>query len=107
MRSKITAFGARLLIWNFSKIFRSGIQSLFVDMSGVSRINKLVAEGKRVILLPMYQSYADFFVLFYVQNKVGLPQNFCLAGIDDIPKIKLFKTWVRNCGCILSKKAKD
>ena len=54
MRSKITAFGARLLIWNFSKLFRSGIQSLFVDMSGVTRINKLVAEGKRVILLPMY-----------------------------------------------------
>jgi hypothetical protein len=50
--------------------------------------------------MPIYRSWADFFILTYVQTLQGLEVPFTFGNYEDVPKIKLFKAWLGQVGYI-------
>ena len=56
----------RLFYWFFNKNMRKSIQGLFIDTKSVKMVKNLIAQNHKVILIPLYKSYADFFVQQYV-----------------------------------------
>ena len=56
----------RVFFWYFNKTMRRNIQGLFVDDRSVRMVKDLIAQNHKVILMPLYRSYIDFFVQMYV-----------------------------------------
>ena len=52
----------RVFFWYFNKTMRRNIQGLFVDDRSVRMVKDLIAQNHKVILMPLYRSYIDFFV---------------------------------------------
>lgn len=67
MQASITPVGAKALIWFFNKSFRHLMRGLFVEQNSIaSNVKQQLEAGSHVILMPIYRSWADFFVLSYV-----------------------------------------
>ena len=66
MRSEISSNGMRALIYIFNKNMRSAIQGLHVDMTGLKAVKSHIQAGYKVIFMPIYKSFMDFFILTYV-----------------------------------------
>ncbi len=104
MRSYIALKGLRPLFWYFNKNMRSGIQGLFVDMNSVKMVKNLIQSNKKIVIMPLYKSFADFFVQIYVQMTQHLYGGFTFGNMDDTPRIALMDTWLRHCGYILQRR---
>ena len=94
-------------MWYFGKVFRKGIQSLFVDMNSVKQLKDTLHNGQRVVLMPIYKSFSDFFILFYLNHLLGLPSCYTFGCLEDTPRIKILDSLLTSCGFIYSKRAKD
>ena len=70
-------------------------------------VKGLLASGQRVVLMPLFKSFADFFVMTYISHTQGLPPNFTFGCYEDTPRIKLFDAWLNRCGYIFSRRAQD
>lgn len=68
MQSQITVRGIRFGMWYFNKSMRKVMQGLFVDTASVKMIKELIASNHKVILMPLYKSFSDFFVQLYVMT---------------------------------------
>lgn len=55
-------------MWYFNKSMRKVMQGLFVDTASVKMIKELIASNHKVILMPLYKSFSDFFVQLYVMT---------------------------------------
>jgi len=66
MDSQITLSGMRLFLWYFNKTMRHAIQGLFIDTQSVKMVKELISQNHKVILMPLYKSFADFFIYLYV-----------------------------------------
>jgi hypothetical protein len=47
------------LIYEFHEAIRTKLRGLHVDSQGISNVKQLLAQGKKVVLLPVYQSMFD------------------------------------------------
>ena len=104
MRSYIALKGLRPLFWYFNKNMRNGMQGLFVDLNSVKMVKSLIQRNKKIVIMPLYKSFADFFVQMYVQRTQKLYGGFTFGNLDDTPRIGLMDTWLRHCGYILSRR---
>lgn len=67
METSITPIGTRALLWFFNKSFRHTIRGLFVEVNSlVQNVKEPLGAGKTIILMPIYRSWADFFILTYI-----------------------------------------
>lgn len=66
MQSDITPTGVRALTYVFNKNMRSGMQGLHVDMKGLRVVKEHIRDGYKVIFMPLYKSFVDFFTFVYV-----------------------------------------
>ena len=57
--------------------------------------------------MPLFKSFADFFILNYVTLTQGMQPGFTFGCYEDTPRIKLFDTWLQKCGYIFSRRAQD
>lgn len=55
--------------------------------------------------MPIYKSWADFFILSYVQIMSGLTVPFTYGNYEDVPKIKLFEAWLGSTGYIQARRS--
>ena len=55
--------------------------------------------------MPIYRSWADFFVLSYVQVLQGLEMPFTVGNLEDTPRIKLFDAWLQQTGYIPARRS--
>ena len=94
-------------MWYFNKTMRYALQGLYVDMNGVEMVKKLLADNQRVVLLPLFKSFADFFGLNYINQRMGLGQGFTLGNFDDTPRIKLCDNWLSDCGYMFSRREQN
>ncbi len=62
MATSISPNGVRVALWYFNKNMRRVSQGLFIDTQSVKMVKELVAQNQKVILLPLYKSYTDFFI---------------------------------------------
>ena len=94
-------------LWLASKIFRHLSEGLFVEQQGVDRIKSLLSDNQKVVLVPQYKSFADFFILMYTLacNKIDLP--FVVGNKEDTPRITYVDSLLRGCGYIRAKRSRD
>ena len=45
---------------------RKAIQGLYVDQKGLNMVKEKISQGHKVILMPLYKSFLDYFVLNYI-----------------------------------------
>ena len=67
-------------------------------------VKELIARNKKVILLPLTKSYADFFVHTYVKNTQNIKQGFTFGNFEDTPRIALVDALLRANGYIFSRR---
>lgn len=88
--------GTKALIWFFNKSFRHLIRGLFVEQNSIfANVKQQLEAGNHVVLMPIYRSWADFFVLSYVQVLQGLEMPFTVGNSEDTPRIQLFDAWLK------------
>ena len=92
------------LIYLFNKHMRDKIQGLYVDMQGLNQVKKHIEKGQKVIFLPLYKTFIDFFVMVYVNQTQGIPSGFTFGNHDDIPKILIMKEILHRTGYISSRR---
>jgi len=94
----------RLFLWYFNKNMRHTIQGLFIDTQSVKMVKELISQKHKVILMPIYKSFTDFFVHLYVSRTQGIETGFTFGNYEDTPRIKLLGTLLRSCGYIFSRR---
>ena len=107
MHSRIDTKAVQVVLAYFNRIFRQISRGIFVQQSGVDAIKKLIAANERVILLPVYKSFADFPVLLYTLfvNRIEIP--FTFGNLEDIPKAPLIKSLLTRLGYILTRRSRS
>ena len=73
-------------------------------MQGLNQVKKHIEKGQKVIFLPLYKTFIDFFVMVYVNQTQGIPNGFTFGNHDDIPKILIMKEILRRTGYISSRR---
>lgn len=105
MHSRITIFGIKSVIWYFNKTMRHALAGLHVDLPSVNMVKQLQHEGKKVILMPIYKSFADSFIYIYIHNHFNLETPFLFGNKEDTPDIKVFEKWLKMAGYIYSRRS--
>lgn len=104
MKSEINPHGVGALIYMFNKRMRHGMQGLHVDLRGLEVVKSNITKGYKVILMPLYKTFMDYFVLSYVNHTKGIPNSFTFGNFEDTPRIMLFDHILKNSGYILSRR---
>ena len=104
MQSKISTSGLRFGLWYFNKIMRRAIHGLFVDTASVDKVKQLIAANHKVIFIPLYRTYADFFVQLYVMMTQKIKLGFTFGNFEDTPRTTFFDTLLRSSGYITSRR---
>ncbi len=68
MHTRVTLMGIKSIVWYFNKTMRRAIQSLYIEERSLSKIKQLLSDNKRVILMPIYKSFADAFIHLYIHH---------------------------------------
>jgi glycerol-3-phosphate O-acyltransferase len=86
---------------------RQVTNGLYLQQSGFESIKKLLQAGERVVLLPVYKSFADWPVLLYslFVNKIEIP--FTIGNAEDIPQAPMIEKILKNVGYIKTKRSRD
>lgn len=67
LQTTITPYGVRALLWFFNKSFRHALRGLYVETASLGKnVKEQLDAGSRVVLMPIYRSWADFFIISYV-----------------------------------------
>ena len=104
MSSKISLNAMRVFFWYFNKTMRKNIQGLYVDDRSVKMVKDLISQNHKVILMPLYRTYIDFFVQMFVMSTQRIQLGFTFGNFEDTPRIRLIDAWLKNCGYILSRR---
>lgn len=103
MRSKINFRLVATQVWFFYKRLQAASEGLHVDTDGLKRLKELLwRKDHHVILMPMYQSYADLITIqiMLFNNKMDIP--FAFGNLEDTPRLATVDNFIRNAGYILS-----
>lgn len=105
MHSKVTLMGIKSIVWYFNKTMRRAIQNLYIEEKSLGKIKQLLSDNKRVILMPIYKSFADAFIHLYIHHHYQMDMPFMLGNYEDTPRIALFETWLKRAGYVFSRRS--
>ena len=90
-----------------NRVYRQVYEGVFVDHPGVKRVKELLAAGKKVVLLPAYKSYSDFFLLLYVLyiNEIQIP--YTIGHFEDNPEQTFWNKVLVRLGYIMARRSRD
>lgn len=71
----------------------------------LAAVKKLLSDGKKVILMPIYKSFADAFIYIYIHMRYNIEAPFIFGNMEDTPDISLFKKWLKSAGYIYSRRS--
>lgn len=95
------------ILYSFIKILRQLSQGLFVEQSGIKHIKRLMDKNERVVLVPHYKSFADFFILLHTLAVYNIELPFCVGNMEDTPHIRFIDALLRGSGYILARRSRD
>lgn len=64
----------------------------------------MINSNHKIILMPLYKSFADFFVHQYVVKTQGIECGFTFGNFEDTPRIRMIDALLRQCGYIFSRR---
>ena len=79
------------------------IDGLHVNVDQLKSIKEMVNKDRKtkVIFLPIYKSYADPLVLFYINYFQNLETGFTFGNYEDSPKIRSVDFILKKIGTFL------
>lgn len=104
MHTKISKIAVKSIVWYFNKTMRHALTGLHVDHNGIERVQKMVNGPSRVVFMPVYKSYTDFFIHTYVNNHYQMQVPFTFGNFEDTPRINLIDKWIKNSGYIMMRR---
>lgn len=108
MHAYISGAGTKALLWYFNKTMRLGVRGLHVDTRGVDLVKSLTGGNNRVVLMPLYKSFGDFFINQYVNHKFGIEGGFTFGNFEDTPRFRGIKNgWLNKSGYIFARRNED
>jgi hypothetical protein len=106
MHTKITILGLKSLVWYFEKTMRHAVQGLHVGECSMDRhLKGCLNNGKKVILMPIYKSFADAIIFVYIHFRYNIETPFIIGNKEDTPDVKLFTKWLKMAGYIYSRRS--
>ena len=63
--------------------------------------------NERVVLLPVYKSFADLFVLIYTLASHDIDIPFSVGNYEDIPRVKFIDMLLKGVGYIFARRSRD
>ena len=92
-----------------SKAAAKLVHGLWVDKKSLNEIKAMSADRKtRIVFVPMYKSFADALVLYYINYLNDLEVGFSFGMREDIPTMGWVNRLSRRIGgIIMSKNAKQ
>ena len=107
MHAKICWRTLMLTMAYFNRKFRQMCKGIYLQQQGFDNIRKLLQAGERVVLMPVYRSFADLPVLLYAlfENKIEIP--FTIGNNEDLPSAKILEKVLKNLGYVLTKRTRD
>ena len=64
-------------------------------------------QNERVVLLPHYKSFADFFILLFTMAYHGIETPFCIGNLEDTPHIRFIDMLLKGAGYIMTRRSRD
>jgi hypothetical protein len=63
MNASVIKTGVKTMIWYSNKLLRTVLDGMYVDAEGIENVKTLSQNSNsRVVLMPIYKSYTDFFI---------------------------------------------
>ena len=89
--------------YNISKAADNLVQGTWVDYESINQIKSMIANDRksRIVLVPMYKSFADALVLFYINYFYDLDMGFLFGMREDIPTLRWVDRLSRRIGLII------
>ena len=104
MHSKINKSSLKAIIWWFSKTMRHAMQGLYVDSDSVKMVKGLLSSGKKVVLMPIYKSFADVFINMFLHHHFEIEAPFMFGNKEDMV-VNGFSKWLKDAGYINSRRS--
>ena len=67
-------------------------------------VKQQIRSGYKVILMPLYKTFLDYFLLAFVHHTLGIPNVFTFGNFEDTPRIAFFDRILSRTGYILSRR---
>lgn len=80
-------------------MMRFTIHGLHVDTNSLNKVKEMLKAGHKVVLMPIYKSFADMFIYLYVHHHFGLPIPFIIGNSEDAPS-KSFERFLKAIGYV-------
>jgi glycerol-3-phosphate O-acyltransferase len=82
-------------------------KGVYIQQKGFDEIRRLLNAGERVVLMPVFRSFADLPVLLYSLfiNKIEIP--FTIGNAEDMPATKFIDDILKKVGYIISTRTRD
>lgn len=85
MNTKVTLMGVKSIVWFFNKTMRHALQGLHVDVNSLNRVKQLLNQNYKVVLMPIYKSFADPFLNIFIHNHFKFDAPFIFGNMEDSP----------------------
>ena len=83
---------------------RRASQGIYVDTASVQKVKELIATNQKVIFIPLYKSFADFFVQLFVMMTQKIKLGFTFGNFEDTPRTTFYDNLIRSVGYITSRR---
>jgi glycerol-3-phosphate O-acyltransferase len=85
------------------------VEGLHIDVKGLETIKSVINNHRktRIIFLPVFKSYADPLLIFYLNYLTDLEMGFTFGNYEDSPKIGFVERLLRRIGCFLIKRLEN
>ena len=93
----------QLTFYIFNKIANHLAETLNVDRMGIERLKNMAKEERktRIILLPIYKSYADAMIMHFISYLKDIEPSFIFGNYEEIPKVDFILKLSKGVGVCL------
>lgn len=105
LRTTVNRVGSQFSFYIMTKLSDHFVDNVYLDNRGLNQVKNFVQDRKtRVVFLPMYKSFTDPLVMFYVNYFCNLEMGFSFYNNEDYPDVKFADYLYKKAGLILSKR---
>lgn len=102
VNSEVNVYKFKFMIYYVIKVVRHMFNYVYVDRQSVNEFKRVLSESskdKRVVLLPLLQSYTDPFMLLYIlfRYEIEIPFTF---GNGNMFSTQFFDTLLKGSGYV-------
>ena len=85
------------------------LDGFHVDLEGLQNIKQMTERDRntKIVLMPMFKSYSDLFVLHYANFVSDIEFGFSFGYYNHSPKVKMIESLIHKIGYFMLKPSSD